>query len=209
VYTLSRLRDDGLVNTSSAQIPGDFNAEFGESVQDRRHRFNFSGNFESPGWLGKIRFSPIVRIASGNRFNLSSGGIDRNLDDVNNDRPNFSGDTGIIRYRNPGDPFPQNVLDALSLPPIGSPGNLPRNAGRGPVQAIFDLNVSREWRFTERLRLRPNIEVDNVFNSTVFTFASDFINFDNVGTAAFTESFLVPQRTLRQRQIRIGVRFDF
>jgi len=209
VYTLSRLRDDGLVNTSSAQIPGDFASEFGLSVQDRRHRFNFSGNFDTPSWLGKLRFSPILRVASGNRFNLSIGGIDRNLDDVNNDRPNYNGDLSLIQSRNPNDPFPQTVLDGLSLAPIGSPGNLPRNAGRGPAQVIFDLNVSREWRFTERFRLRPNIELDNVFNHSVFTFASDFINFDNVGTPAFTESFLVPQRTLRQRQIRIGLRFDF
>jgi hypothetical protein len=209
VYTLSRLRDDGLVNTSSAQIPGDFDSEFGPSVQDRRHRFNFSGTFDTPSWMGKLRFSPILRVASGNRFNLSAGGIDRNLDDVNNDRPNYGGDLSAITYREPGEAFPQSILDGLSLPPIGSPGNLPRNAGRGPAQVIFDLNVSREWRFSDRFRLRPNIELDNVFNHTVFTFASDFINFDNVGTAAFTDGFLVPQRTLRQRQLRIGLRFDF
>ncbi|HEX8287074.1 MAG TPA: hypothetical protein VF556_03715, partial [Pyrinomonadaceae bacterium] len=76
-------------------------------------------------------------------------------------------------------------------------------------QFIFDVNVSREFRFTERFRLRPSVEIDNVFNATVFSFSSDFINFDNVTTAAFRETFLVPQRTLRQRQIRLGVRFDF
>ncbi|MCU1290762.1 MAG: hypothetical protein JWN60_2991, partial [Acidobacteria bacterium] len=209
VYTLSRLRDDGIVNTSSAQIPGDFDSEFSLSVQDRRHRFALSGSFETPYWLGKLRFSPILRIASGNPFNLSSGGIDRSLDDVSNDRPNFSGNLEDLRYRNPGDPFPQSVLDALTLAPIGSAGNLPRNAGRGPAQFIFDLNASREFRLTERFRLRPNIEIDNIFNARVFTFSSDFINFDNITTAAFRETFLVPQRTLRQRQIRLGIRFDF
>jgi len=209
VYTFSRLRDDGIVNTSSAQIAGNFDAEFSESVQDRRHRFSFSGSLETPYWLGKLRFSPILRIASGNPFNLSAGGIDRNLDDVNNDRPNFTGNIKDIRFRNPGDPFPQSVLDGLSLAPIGSPGNLPRNAGRGPGQFIFDLNVTREFRFSERFRLRPNIEFDNIFNAKVFTFSSDFINFDNVGTATFQQNFLVPQRTLRQRQIRVGLRFDF
>jgi hypothetical protein len=209
VYTLSRLRDDGIVNTSSAQIAGNFDAEFSPSVQDRRHRFAFSGSFETPNWLGKLRFSPLLRIASGNPFNLSAGGIDRSLDDVNNDRPNFNGNLEDIRSRNPGDPFPQSVINGLSLAPIGSPGNLPRNAGRGPGQFIFDLNVSREFRLTERFRLRPNIEFDNIFNARVFTFSSDFINFDNVGTAVFQEIFLVPQRTLRARQIRLGLRFDF
>jgi hypothetical protein len=203
------LRDDGIVNTSSAQIPGNFDEEFSLSVQDRRHRFAFSGSFETPTWLGKLRFSPIFRIASGNSFNLSSGGIDRSLDDVSNDRPNFSGNLEDIRFRNPDDPFPEALLNSLTLAPIGSPGNLPRNAGRGPAQFIFDLNVSREFRFNERFRLRPNIEIDNVFNARVFTFSSDFINFDNITTAAFRETFLVPQRTLRQRQIRVGIRFDF
>lgn len=209
VYTFSRLRDDGIVNTSSAQIPGDFDAEFGLSVQDRRHRFNFSGSIETPYWFGRLRFSPLLRVASGNPFNLSAGGIDRNLDDVSNDRPNFSGNIDDIRYRNPGSPVPTSVINALSLAPIGSPGNLPRNAGRGPAQFIFDLNVSREFRFSERFRLRPTIEFDNILNARIFTFSSDFINFDNVGTAAFNENFLVPQRTLRQRQIRVGLRFDF
>lgn len=209
VYTFSRLRDDGIVNTSSAQIPGNFDAEFNQSVQDRRHRFNFSGALETPNWFGRLRFSPILRVASGNPFNLSAGGIDRNLDDVNNDRPNFTGNLEDIRSRNPGEPFPQSVINGLTLAPIGSPGNLPRNAGRGPSQFIFDLNLSRDFRISERFRLRPNIEFDNIFNARVFTFSSDFINFDNVGTAAFTENFLVPQRTLRQRQLRFGLRFDF
>lgn len=209
VYTLSRLRDDGIVNTSSAQIPGDFRSEFGPSVQDRRHRFNFSGTFELPNYLGKLRVSPLLRLASGNPFNLSIGGIDRNLDDVSNDRPNFSGNISDLRYRNPGDPYPQSVVSAISLAPIGSPGNLPRNAGRGPAYFVFDVNFSREFKFTERFRLRPTVEVDNIFNARVFTFSSDFINFDNVGTPAFQENFLVPQRTLRQRQILLGIRFDF
>jgi len=209
VYTFSRLRDDGIVNTSSAQIAGNFDAEFSPSVQDRRHRFNFSGSLETPKLLGRLRFSPILRIASGNPFNLSAGGIDRNLDDVNNDRPNFTGNLEDIRSRNPGEPFPQAVLNGLTLAPIGSVGNLPRNAGYGPAQFIFDLNLSRDFRLSERFRLRPNIEFDNIFNARVFTFSSDFINFDNVGTAAFNETFLVPQRTLRQRQIRVGLRFDF
>jgi hypothetical protein len=209
VYTLSHLRDDGIVNTSSAQIPGNFDAEFSRSVQDRRHRFAFSGSFEMPNWLGKLRFSPVLRIASGNPFNLSIGGFDRNLDDVSNDRPNFTGNIEDIRFRNPGEPYPQALVNAISLAPIGSPGNLPRNAGRGPAQFVFDMNVSREFRFSQRFRLRPTVEFDNIFNARIFTFSSDFINFDNVGTAAFQQTFLVPQRTLRQRQIRVGLRFDF
>src|ERR1051325_7226626 len=47
VYTLSFLKDDGIVNTSDALTPGDFQGEFTRSLLDRRHRFAFSGAFES------------------------------------------------------------------------------------------------------------------------------------------------------------------
>nr|MDQ3323063.1 hypothetical protein [Acidobacteriota bacterium] len=204
-YTLSSLKDDGIVNTSSAQISGDFASEFSRALQDRRHRFVFSGVMEVPKYLGKLRFSPIVRIASGAPFNLSGGGVDRNLDDVNNDRPNFSGDTSIIRSRNSGDPFPQDVFDALTRPTIGTfGGNLSRNAGQGPGLFLFDMSVSREFKFNERVKFRPNIEFNNILNSTAFSFGTAFINSTDPRT-----TFLVPNRTYRPREIRVGARLDF
>src|SRR6185369_3971725 len=120
-YTLSSLVDDGVVNTSDALVPGDFRAERARSLLDRRHRFVFSGTFD----LRLLQLSPIWRVASGAPFNISIGGVDRNLDDVSNDRPNYSG-------------------GKFSVPPIGQSGNLPRNAGRGPKLFVFDLNVTRE-----------------------------------------------------------------
>lgn len=204
-YTLSLLKDDGIVNTSSAQVVGDFTAEFTRSLQDRRHKFVLSGSLDTPWWIGKLRFSPLLRVASSAPFNFSAGGVDLNLDDVNTDRPNFSGDIRTIEYRNPGDPFPQNVFDALSRPTIGTRGgNLERNAGKGPGLFLFDLNVSRQFDFGERFKLRPNIEFNNVFNARVFSFGTAFINSTDAQTV-----FLVPNRAYRPRQIRLGVRFDF
>jgi len=175
-YTLSSLVDDGVVNTSDAIVPGDFRAERARSLLDRRHRFVFSGMFD----LRVLQLSPIWRVASGAPFNISLGGVDRNLDDVSNDRPNYSGDLGF------------------SVPPIGQTGNLPRNAGRGPRLFVFDLNVTREIRLTERWRLRPSVEFDNVLNKTVFSFGSEFIDTSN----------MVPKRTLRPRQIRVGIKIS-
>jgi Carboxypeptidase regulatory-like domain/TonB dependent receptor/TonB-dependent Receptor Plug Domain len=167
-YTLSRLIDDGVVNTSDAVVPGDFRGERARSLLDRRHRFVFSGTFDAR----VFQLSPIWRVASGAPFNISLGGVDRNLDDVSNDRPNVD----------------------FSVPPIGQKGNLPRNAGRGPKLFVFDLNVTREVRLGG-LVLRPSIEFDNVLNKTVFSFGSEFIG----------ASDLVPKRTLRPRQIRVGI----
>ena len=200
-YTLSSLVDDGVVNTSDALVPGDFRAERARSLLDRRQRFVLSGTFALPRYFGELQLSPIWRVASGAPFNISLGGIDRNLDDVSNDRPNYSGDTRLLRWRKPGEPLDPSIVSSFTIPTIGSTGNLPRNAGTGPGLFVFDLNVTREFTLTNRLRLRPSIEFDNILNKTVFSFGSEFINFD--------DSFLVATRTMRPRQIRVGLKVQF
>ena len=170
-YTLSSLIDDGVVNTSDALVPGDFRAERARSLLDRRHRFVFSGIFK----LGGFQLSPFWRVASGAPFNITIGGVDRNLDDVSNDRPNAS----------------------FSLPQIGQSGDLPRNAGRGPGLFMLDLNVAQEIRVSHLL-IRPSVEFDNVLNKTVFSFGSEFI-----------DTVPIPKRTMRPREIRIGLKIDF
>ncbi len=214
-YTLSGTKEDGLNNTSNAEINGDFGREWARSLQDRRHRFALSGTLDTPWWVGKLRFAPLLRLGSAARFNLGYG-VDRNLNDVSTDRPNFTGNTGDIKFRDPGTPFPIELAAQFSLPPIGArSGNLPRNAGTGPNLFVFDMSVTREWKFAERFKLRPIIEFGNIFNATVFSFGSEFINFNALGaTPTLTQrtnyqNFLIPTRTYRQRTIRIGMRFDF
>ena len=84
------------------------------------------------------------------------------------------------------------------MPPIGQSGNLPRNAGRGPGLFMLDLNVTKEFRVSERLRIRPSVEFDNVLNKTVFSFGSEFID----------SSSMKPKRTMRPREIRIGIKIS-
>ena len=215
-YTYSRLIDDGVVNTSDALKVGDFRKERARSLQDRKHRFVLSGLFTLPRFLGALHLSPIWRVASGAPFNISLGGSDRNLDDVGNDRPNFNGDLRSLRWRAPGEGFDASVIDKFGLPVIGQSGNLPRNAGRGPGMFLFDLNVARYLQISERVKLRVLIEFDNVLNKTVFSFGSEFINFDALSAEATTEqrqkfldTFLVATRTMRPRQVRVGLRIDF
>jgi len=215
-YTFSHLTDDGIVNTSDALVAGDFYGERARSLLDRRHRFVFSGSFDTPSYLGKVRFSPILRLTSGAPFNISIGGADRNLDDVGNDRPIFAGETKLLHWRKPGDAIDPSILNLFALPTIGQTGNLPRNAGQGPGQLFLDVNVTREFHLSDRMRLRPVVEFDNVLNKTVFSFGSEFINFNAFAPTAtpeqrlaFLNSFLVTTRTLRPRQLRLGVRFDF
>ncbi|HEX6183479.1 MAG TPA: TonB-dependent receptor [Pyrinomonadaceae bacterium] len=215
-YTLSRLIDDGVVNTSSALRVGDFRAERARSLLDRRQRFVLAATLDAPRALGRLRLASILRLASGAPFNITLGGDDRNLDDVGNDRPSFSGDPRLIRWRAPGAPLDPRLPEAFRLPAVGQTGDLPRNAGRGPALFTFDLNVEREFRLSERARLRPSVELDNVLNKTVFTFGAEFIDFDALGPGAtegqrraFADTFLVPTRTLRPRTVRVGLRLDF
>jgi hypothetical protein len=215
-YTFSHLTDDGIVNTSDALRVADFRAERSRSLLDRRHRFVFSGTFDMPRYLGRLRFSPTLRVASGAPFNISLGGVDRNLDDVSNDRPIFTGDASLLRARRPSEPLNPALLSAFALPTIGTTGNMPRNSGQGFGFALLDLNITREFRLTERTRLRPTIEIDNVLNKTFFSFGTEFIDFRAFGPTAtptqlqaFQDSFLLTTRTLRPRTVRIGIRFDF
>jgi len=219
VYTLSSTKDDGLNNTSNAEINGDFTREWARNLQDRRHRVAFTASIQTPQWFGRLKFSPLLRWGSSSPFNLGAGGTDRNLDDVSTDRLNFSGNVKDIKYREPGSPIPDALLAQFSLQPIGAKsGNLPRNSGTGPNLFTFDLNVTREFKFEKRFRIRPVIEFNNLFNASVFSFGSEFIDFQalrNDGTAPTAaqtlarQNFLVPTRTYRQREIRLGVRFDF
>jgi hypothetical protein len=215
VYTLSSTKDDGLNNTSNAEINGDFSREWARSLQDRRHRFTLSGTFDMPWWLGKVRFSPIFRYGSSAPFNLGYG-IDRNLNDVSTDRIMFTGNLDDIKWRRPGSPFPTSLASQFSLQPIGANGgNLPRNAGNGPSLYIFDLSMTREWKWGEKLKLRPVIEFGNILNMAVFSFGSEFIDFIGLSAnptptqLANYQNFLIPTRTFRQREIRLGMRFDF
>ena len=121
-----------------------------------------------------------------------------------------------MRSRRPGEPLAPELITAFNLPVIGATGNLPRNAGRGPGFLLFDLSVTREFRFGENLRVRPVLEADNVLNHTAFSFGAEFVNFNALSPTAtaaqrqaFQDSFLVATRAYRPRQLRVGLRFDF
>jgi hypothetical protein len=212
-YTLSRSMDDGLNNTSNAEIDGDFGREWARTLQDRRHRIAFSGVFDTPWWLGRVVISPIIRWGSSAPFNLGNGGSDRNLDDLATDRLNFSGNVDDISWRRPGSPQPTDeFISQFSLAPIGARGgNLPRNAGRGPSFYTFDLSVSRMWKFGSRFKVKPTVQFDNVLNAAVFNYGAAFIDFNGLTLTNETarSNFLVPTRTFRQRQIRLGLRLEF
>jgi hypothetical protein len=204
-WTLSRTVDDGVVNTSSPLVAGDFRRERSLSLLDARHRAAVSGYYEFPTWLWRLNLSSTFNFASSRPFNVGANGNDRNLDDVNNDRPNFNGDLNTINWRRPGASLNELLADGFSLPTIGTVGNLPRNAGRGPKSYSLNLRLSRPFRFTERRKAEFLIEAFNPLNSSVFSFGAEFVDFTPSGLGAF----LVPPRTVKPRTMRVGLKFDF
>ena len=99
VYTLSKFIDEGTTNTASPQDLLDRRAERSLSLQDQRHRFTFSGSFQLPRVL--IEFAPIISFGSSRPFNIGAG-FDRNLNDIQNDRPNFINSIRRPVWRRPG-----------------------------------------------------------------------------------------------------------
>ena len=204
-YTLSRTIDDGVVNTSSPLVAGDFRRERAPSLLDARHRLALSGAWQFPTRLGRIALSGVLLVSSARPFNIGINGNDRNLDDVGNDRPNFSGEPGGIPWRRPGAGLDPGLAAAFALPTIGSSGDLARNAGRGPRQSTLNLRLARLFRAGERLRFTPQLEAFNPFNATVFSFGAEFVDF----TPASLGEFLVPARTVKPRTVRVGLRVEF
>lgn len=199
VYTLSRFVDEGTTNTASPQDLFDRRAERALSLQDQRHRFTFSGVFQLP-YL-EIDLAPIISFGSSKPFNIGAG-FDRNLNDIENDRPNFVTSIGRPVWRRPGGKPANDVKSALELAPIGASGNLPRNYGVGPGTRTFNLRASKTIVIREHVRVRPTVDLFNVFNNTVFSFGSEFVDRDDA-------DFLVPRRTQRPRIIVLSVRFSF
>jgi hypothetical protein len=206
-YTLSKLIDDGTLNTSSPLIVSDWRNERALSSLDARHRVALSGYYQL---LLKVNLSGTLVLSSARPFNISVGasGNDRNLDDVNTDRPNFNGKLGTpgaIDWRRNDAALSATLANAFSLPVIGSVGNLPRNAGRGPATHSLNLRLSRAFKFAESRTADFQIEAFNPLNATVYSFGSEFVNYVPTSLG----NFLVPPRTIRPRTMRLGVRFSF
>ena len=181
-YTLAKLLDEGTTNTASPQALDDRRAERALSLQDQRHRLIISGVVLLP--RVKIHLAPMLGVGSAKPFNIGAG-FDRNLNDIENDRPDFIIPLGRPVWRRPGDnrtrqaAAAEEVKAMLQLAPLGSSGNLPRNYGVGPGTYTFNLRASRDISPGERLKVRPAVDVFNVLNRTTFSFGAEFVDRDD------------------------------
>jgi hypothetical protein len=177
-YTWGHTIDDSTDLQSPLSPQDNYNpaGERSNSVFDQRHRFVFSGVYQTgkvggSGFVGKFfsdwTIAPIIEAASGRPFNIITGD-DRNFDlGPLTDRPliaaantqNSCGDTAArSRFSPSGFLIPACFLDGAVV------GNLGRNAGTRPMDVFTDLRISKRIPFGERLALEGAVDAFNFIN---------------------------------------------
>ncbi|MBZ5705947.1 MAG: TonB-dependent receptor [Acidobacteriia bacterium] len=198
-YTWSHSIDDSTDLQSPLEPQDNYNlaAERSNSLFDQRHRFVFSGVYQS-GTLGGTGFlrkffsdwtvAPIVEVVSGRPFNIITGD-DRNFDfSTPTDRPliaaagtqNLCGDKAAAsRFSPTGFLIPACFLDGTLT------GNLGRNAGTKPYNLFTDIRVGKRIPIGERFALEGNVDAFNLINRFNVSDVNPLWNSGQVATAAF------------------------
>jgi outer membrane receptor protein involved in Fe transport len=186
-YTWAHAIDDStdVVSTSDApQSNFNPNAERSNSAFDQRHRFVFSGIYNS-GRIGGTGFvsavfsgvtvAPVFEISSGRPFNILTG-TDTNFDfNPLTDRPNAvalnSGPTSCgtspvaSKYSPAGALNLPCYIDAPATAGIGNfSGTLGRNAGIRPYTVFTDLRLAKAFTFPHEVSLQVTADVFNLIN---------------------------------------------
>ena len=213
-YTWSHSIDDSsdLQTLLKPQDNTNFRAERADSLFDQRHRFVFSGVFNTPeswrsgsGWqkiMHGFSFSPIVEYGSGRPFNILAVG-DANGDfQSTNERPTVLADGTLCQTGvDPG--CLQGVFPAN--------GNLGRNAGITHNYFSVDARLTRRIRFGERFSLDLIVEGFNLLNRFNEAAANPFYNVVN----GFGERksngkyYSQPTSAFDPRQFQFGAKLNF
>jgi Carboxypeptidase regulatory-like domain/TonB dependent receptor len=178
-YCLSDYDFGAALAGSTNSQPFNRHADWGPCVSDTRYNFNFSAvavsAFHSSNSfvshvLNNWELAPLIHASSGQPLMVTSG-KDNSRTGLENDRPNqvlanvsavnpiCSSQQICVQWINP-DAFVQN--------PVGTYGNVGRNAERGPGLFNFDLALNRTFKLSERFRLQARAEAFNILNHTNF-----------------------------------------
>jgi hypothetical protein len=163
--------------------------ERSNSIFDQRHRFVFSGVYQS-GHLAGNGFSnkffsdwtlaPIIEVASGRPFNLTTGGNDNFQFVSSGGRPNVvasgtptnsCGYATVASKISPTGFFQEPCFADLTPAQLARPnavrlldGNFARNGGVQPWTLFNDLRVAKRIYFHERMNLDLIVDMFNLAN---------------------------------------------
>ncbi|MEP6900657.1 MAG: TonB-dependent receptor, partial [Actinomycetota bacterium] len=141
---------NGPIDSNNLQL------EYGPTPNDQRHRFTFAGTVDLP--FG-FRLSPILTLASGVPMDII-------LPDGSSRVPQLQRNAGGRLFKNVGQlnafltQYNSTRTAANQLPLA------PSNARFNDTFSSLDLRVSKVFKFKERFRLEPIVEIFNLFNTT-------------------------------------------
>ena len=194
-------------------------AERANSTFDQRHRFVFSGVYQTgnagSGFFGKvlsdITLAPIIEFSSGRPYNIVTA-TDQNFNfSTSTDRPNAvspsapanaCGFQTVASAASPTGAFQipcfvdGNPIDGVFNGSLD--GNLGRNAGVRPMTIFTDMRVAKFIKFGERMKLEGSVDAFN------------FINRFNVAdvNSLYTEAGQ-PTAAFDPRQFQFGLRVSW
>jgi hypothetical protein len=148
--------------------------------------------------LGAWQFSPILTLASGFPFDVTC------IYCYNvSTRPNVAGP--IQQLNSPHLWFDTTSFVKVPTSSSGTPvapGNSSRNPFTGPGTKTMDLNVSKNFSVTERVRIWFSGDFFNIFNTPQFNQPDGNLNNGTFGT-------ITALKLDGERQIQIGLRVSF
>jgi hypothetical protein len=190
-YTWSHAIDDSTDLESPLAPQDSFNPQLerSNSLFDQRHRFVFSGVYQSghlsgAGFASKFfsdwTLAPIIEVASGRPFNLTTGGNDNFQFVTSGGRPNVvpsgtpTNGCGNVTYASRVSPsgfFQEPCFADLTPAQLAQPnalllldGNFPRNGGVQPWTVFNDLRVAKRIPVGERINLQLIADMFNLAN---------------------------------------------
>jgi hypothetical protein len=187
-------------------VRNNFTADAYYQVPDIQHLPRLLGR----GWdLGSI-----MSVRSGFPVNI----VTAIADDYNTpQRPNFALAASMSSIKSTNSSGPNNQFNeaAFVLPSSSSFGDVPRNAGRGPDFAQFDLAFMKHTPITEKWNVEFRTDIFNIVNhpnfanpdGNVFTTnsAGAIINDPGFGRSTSTVGSLIGTGTSRQIQFSLKI----
>lgn len=212
-YTWSHAIDDStdLQSTLTPQdsyFPG---LDRANSTFDQRHRFVFSGVYQSGkiggnGWAGKLlsdwTFAPLIEFGSGRPFNIITSNADNLQLSLLTGRPNTFVNPGcgpgVSSKFSPTGVFQEPCIADFSGSLLSLDGNLGRNSGITPSTVFDDVRIARKIAFSERMNLVGSVDIFNIANRYNVAAVSPLFTNAGQATAAYDP-----------RQIQFGLKVNW
>jgi hypothetical protein len=212
-YTWSHAIDDS-TDLEAPLAPQDSfypGLERSNSLFDQRHRLVFSGVYQSGhqighGFSGKFfsdwTFAPIIEVASGRPFDVTTGGNDNFQFVSSGGRPNtfvnaacttLAGNVRVPSKVSPTGVFQEPCYEAFAPTLTGIPnvtllgldGNLGRNAGVSPWTVFNDVRFAKRVYFGERFNMDFITDMFNIANRYNVAAVNPLITYAGQPTAAY------------------------